>query len=268
MLDVDKLISLADQFQEEYRNNAPFPHIVIDDFLPLEIVEKICENFPSKEKMDPNTFQTDNNKIASRPNVDGFPETLKNVLYALNSHEIVTFLEVLTGINGLVGDPHYLGGGLHQTFRGGKLGIHVDFNYHKHLRLDRRINLLIFLNKNWKEEYGGHLELWNSDMTQCVKRILPKFNRCVIFNTTDSSYHGHPDPLTCPDSISRKSIALYYYSSGRPEDDAKEVFWTAHQNRPGTEDDFVVKSEGTLGKIFRNITPPIIYNTISKILSK
>ena len=101
--------------------------------------------------------------------------------------------------------------------RGGVLKVHTDFNRHPNLSLDRRINVLIYLNKNWKEEYGGHLELWDKDMTKCIKKIAPTFNTMVIFSTTDFSNHGHPDPLNCPNERSRKSIALYYFSSGRPE---------------------------------------------------
>ncbi len=273
MLQVEKLIERGEALSETYQTNSPFPHIVIDDFLPAEIANKVWELFPKPHKMDPKTFQQEENKIASRPNVPGFPEGLKDVLYALNSHEVITFLEVLTGIDGLVADPHFLGAGLHQTLPGGKLGIHVDFNYHKHLRLNRRLNLLIFFNKNWKEEYGGHLELWEETMTSCQKRILPVFNRCVIFNTGDQSYHGHPDLLRCPHDSTRKSIALYYYSSGRPEDNAKEVFWTEHQKRPGAED--YKFSPGTSGsgsslirRIGREITPPVLQRILKRIMNQ
>ena len=126
-----------------------------------------------------------------------------------------------------------MGGGLHQIERGGYLKIHADFNRHPKFNLDRRLNLLLYLNENWKEEYGGHLELWNNQMTACVRRISPIFNRCVIFNTTDFSYHGHPEPLTCPEHVTRKSLALYYYSNGRPETERSRPHGTLTQTRPG-----------------------------------
>ena len=100
------------------------------------------------------------------------------------------FLESLTGIDGLIPDPYYEGGGLHPIVPGGFLKVHADFNWHKDLKLDRRLNVIVYLNRNWKEEYGGHLELWNREMTRCERRVLPIFNRCVIFSTTDFSYHG------------------------------------------------------------------------------
>ena len=120
----------------------------------------------------------------------------------------------MTGFKGLTSDPYYLGGGIHQIGKGRFLKIHHDFTKHTYLpNLERKINLLIYLNSEWKEEYGGHLELWDSQMTTCHHRILPIFNRCVIFNTNKFSYHGHPDPITCPPERTRKSVALYYYST-------------------------------------------------------
>ena len=91
------------------------------------------------------------------------------------------------------------------------------------MNLDRRINVLIYLNENWEEEYGGHFELWEKDKSKCIVRIPPIFNKMAIFSTTDFSWHGHPDPLTCPQGRSRKSLALYYYTHGRPEYEISEV---------------------------------------------
>ncbi|NEN95926.1 MAG: 2OG-Fe(II) oxygenase, partial [Moorea sp. SIO3I7] len=131
--------------------------------------------------------------------------------------------------------PHFVGGGLHQIEKGGYLKIHADFNRHTKLRLDRRLNLLIYLNKDWQEDYGGHFEMWDTEMTQSQKKILPVFNRCVIFSTTDFSYHGHPEPLTCPEGRTRKSLALYYYSNGRPAEELSKSgdHSTLFKARPG-----------------------------------
>lgn len=250
--------------REFYRNNTPFPHIVIDDFLTDELATKIIENFPSASEMSANRFQKYEKKIATSPADDGFPAKLLNVLYALNSHEMINFLEKLTGITGILPDPNFLGAGLQQTMRGGKLGVHVDFNKHKKLNLDRRINVLIYLNKDWKEEWDGALQLWDKDMENCMKRILPIFNRCVIFNTTGTSFHGLPDPIKCPSDNSRKQINLYYYTNGR-NDDAKDLepFWTQHYKRPGNFNDHIKRP---LEKALHEITPPIISNFILKRL--
>ena len=124
---------------------------------------------------------------------------------------------------------------MHLIEPGGFLKIHVDFNWHERLKLDRRLNLLLYLNRDWPEEYGGHLELWNHDVSRCVKRILPIFNRCVIFNTSESSHHGHPDPMKCPPGRCRKSLALYYYTNGRPEGDTSDRHRTSYKLRPGEQ---------------------------------
>ena len=143
-------------------------------------------------------------------------ESTRHLLSQFNSSTICEFLQVLTGIEKLIPDPHFVGGGLHQIVQGGFLKIHADFNWHGDLDLHRRINLLVYLNKNWKEEYGGHLELWDKEMKNCEERVLPVFNRCAIFTTTSDSWHGNPAPLTCPEGWTRKSLALYYYLCLRP----------------------------------------------------
>jgi hypothetical protein len=126
------------------------------------------------------------------------------------------FLEQLTGIDGLIPDPHLTGGGLHMTPRGGRLGIHADFNVHQKLvhqklGLDRRLNLLLYLNNNWQAEWGGEFELWDKEVKAKVRGYLPLENRVVVFSTTDQTFHGHPEPPKCPKGAYRRSIALYYY---------------------------------------------------------
>ena len=112
--------------------------------------------------------------------------------------------------------------------------------------LDRRVNVLIYLNKNWKEEYGGQLELWDKDMKKCKKKIVPIFNKMVIFSTNDFSNHGHPNPVTCPDNHSRKSIALYYFSKGRPLEEVNKNYLknkTYFKDRLGHSNDTDTKNE-------------------------
>lgn len=142
----------------------------------------------------------------------------------------------MTGIQGLIPDPYFLGGGFHQTTNGGKLDVHTDFNLHKELTLERRINVLIYLNRDWREEYGGCLELWNSGMRECVRKIAPEFNRTVVFSTTESSWHGHPEPVQHPDALPRRSIALYYYTSTWDKDSRAHT--TQFRPRPQSTDKF------------------------------
>ena len=143
------------------------------------------------------------------------------------SSTFVRFLEALTGVHDIIPDPHFRGSGLHQTTKGGKLDIHADFNRYARFGLDRRVNTFTFLNKNWDESWGGYLELWTRDMKKCAQRVAPSFNRLVVFSSTDFSYHGHPLPLEAPLHRSRRSVALYYYTNGRP-DNEKDTRYGTH----------------------------------------
>ena len=260
-LDANYLNSLALKHREEYAHAKPFPHVVIDDFLPEFVLENVLSEFPKPGNIDWIRFKTTAEKKLASKHEQQMGDAIRLLLYQLNSSTFITFLETLTGIDGIIPDPHFEGGGLHQIERGGYLKIHADFNRHKKLRLDRRLNLLIYLNKDWKEEYGGVLELWDKDMTRCQKKILPIFNRCVIFNTTDFSYHGHPDPLTCPSGQTRKSLALYYYSNGRP---AEEIVGGDHltlfQARP---EDSMLAFKTALKKLM----PPVLVDVV-KVLKR
>lgn len=221
-LDPDYLSNLAEKYRDDYQSAKPFPHAVIDNFLPETLLDSILGEFPKAGAIEWQKFDAAaEKKLASKSELQ-MGEMTRFLLYQLNSSTFITFLERLTGVDGLIPDPHFVGGGLHQIEPGGFLKMHVDFNRHERLRLDRRLNLLIYLNKDWEEEYGGNLELWDKEVTQCSKKILPIFNRCVVFTTTDFSFHGHPEPLTCPEGETRKSLALYYYSNGRPASEIRK----------------------------------------------
>ncbi len=254
----DYLRNLAIKHCEAYSQAKPFPHIIIDDFLPESLLNSILDEFPKAHSIEWQKFDAPNEKkLASKDELQ-MGDTTRLLLYQLNSSVFMNFLEELTGIDGIIPDPHFEGGGIHQIERGGYLKMHVDFNRQSKLRLDRRLNLLIYLNKNWQEEYGGQLEFWDKDMTRCEKKVLPIFNRCVIFTTTDFSYHGHPEPLTCPEGQTRKSLALYYYSNGRPEEETLNQHSTLFQARPG-ESLLQEKPSGVaLKAVLKKLLPPIV----------
>jgi Rps23 Pro-64 3,4-dihydroxylase Tpa1-like proline 4-hydroxylase len=262
--DHERLQSLAERYRSEYRDAEPFPHVVIDDFLPEEDLDLVLEEF--LQTQDEAWHRFDNpreKKLAERREASFGPFTRHLLAAKFNSSVFLGFLESLTGIEGLIPDPYYEGGGLHQIVPGGFLKVHADFNWHEDLKLDRRLNILVYLNRDWKEEYGGHLELWNRDMSRCERRILPIFNRCVIFSTTDFSYHGHPEPLTCPDGMTRKSLALYYYSNGRPAEELSDAHSTLFQSRPGE----VMRRDVTEltrrpETIVKSLLPPVVTNSI------
>jgi 2OG-Fe(II) oxygenase superfamily len=208
--------TLGENLSGEYCFAEPYPHIVIDNFLPVELAEKIMQNFPEEP------LQHDVNHeggYAGHHKRQILPSDcnrfMRELFDFLNSAPILQFLEGLSTIEGLIPDPYFEGGGLHETSRGGKLGIHADFRIQKKLSLSRRLNMLIYLNKEWKDEYEGKLEIWDASVTTKYKSVSPVFNRCVIFNTDAESYHGHPEALSTPNHITRRSIALYYYTASQ-----------------------------------------------------
>lgn len=227
-----KLLEIAETNKLKYAQADPFPHIVIDNLFDQTLLTAVESKFP-----EPNSqtwYRYDNvleKKLATNRllNVDPL---FRQLFQELNSIEFIQFLENLTGIKNLIPDPGLNGGGLHQSIPGGKLDIHLDYNYHPFTKLDRRVNILIFLNKEWEDTYGGCLELWNKDMSEAKQKILPIFNRSVIFTVSDIAHHGHPEPLTCPPNRFRKSLACYYYTNGKPEEEITPPHSTVFKPRP------------------------------------
>jgi len=212
------LDAVAKEFSSKYQENKPFPNIYFDDFFDPSFLDNVLNEFPDVEKLKDKLHYTNPNeiKLATKGENQFGPNT-KTLVHFLNSEPFLDFLQKLTGIEEtLIPDPYFEGGGFHQIKPGGFLKLHVDFHSHRRMNLARRLNLLVYLNKDWEETYGGHFELWEKDMSKSVVKILPVFNRVALFTTTGNSWHGHPDPLTCPEDRSRKSLALYYYSNGRP----------------------------------------------------
>ncbi|MBV8731939.1 MAG: 2OG-Fe(II) oxygenase [Acidobacteriia bacterium] len=259
---VGRLASLASENAHRYQTNSPFPSIYFDNFLPVEVVDAVLRDFPEPKRLSWTEFADKNQSKLAFDLAEKLPSSIREVLFFLNSRPMLQFLEELTGIKDIIPDPYFVGGGLHQIERGGYLEVHADFNRHQKLKLDRRLNLLLYLNQDWKEEYGGHFELWNREMTASVTKILPVFNRCAVFTTSSFSYHGHPTPLACPPGRTRKSLATYYYSNGRPEEEARDSHDTLFQHRPGRTE---ALRRGTVKHIMRAITPPILMDMAARV---
>ena len=209
-----------DDLRKSYISEDPFPNIELKNFFKEEFLNKVLNEFPDLSQKKSENYNNKNEIKFANNDYNNFSPNIKSLFDYLNSEEFILFLQHLTSIKEkLIADKYLNGGGLHEIKRGGLLKIHTDFNRHPSMELDRRLNVLIYLNKEWEESYGGHLQLWDKDMKNCKKKYLPTFNSMVVFGTTDFSNHGHPDPLTCPNDRSRKSIATYYYSNGRPEEE-------------------------------------------------
>lgn len=248
----------------EYLGAKPFSHIVLDNFFDQTILDQVLDEFPKPDAIRWQQFDSGQEiKLASAAESSFGPAT-RLLMYHLNSITFLEFLSKVTGIENLIPDPGFEGGGLHQIVRGGKLGVHADFNKHRGFGLDRRLNLLLYLNKDWREEYGGHLQLWDRDMRVCQKRVLPLFNRVMIFGTTDYTYHGHPDPLQCPEGMTRKSLALYYFSNGRPAEEVTGEHSTLFRARD--ERDFALSTRQRIRNVVSDFIPPVLSRQLRRLI--
>jgi hypothetical protein len=247
--------------RERYNAASPFPHVVIDDFLPPSILEACLADFPGAGGAACVQFDRAQERGKTHFNPDSLSARARGLFYSFNSLPFIRVLENITGITGLIPDPYFLGAGFHEIKQGGHLSVHADFNYHRQINLERRINVLIYLNKDWKPEYGGQLEFWTSGMSERAESIVPIFNRCVIFNTTSSSMHGNPRLVDHPRGLPRRSIALYYYTS--TWSDSKVDHTTQFRTRRGSTDrpDWRVRTR----ELLRDVLPPVLYRHLKAI---
>jgi Rps23 Pro-64 3,4-dihydroxylase Tpa1-like proline 4-hydroxylase len=240
-IDYEGLYKLASVEAVNYKNTQPFPHIMLESLFDSAMLEAIVDSFPTPDQSlswrrteaKLNSKKMQFNKLGMPYELE-MPLIIRQLILEMNSGPFLRFLESLTGIEGLLPDPSLQGGGIHQILPGGVLGVHADFTQHKVYGLDRRINVLLYFNHDWKPEYGGHLELWSRDMSECVRRIKPDFGRCVIFDTDATSFHGHPEEVACQKGTTRKSLALYYYTNGRAGGNVEHTHATNWQERPST----------------------------------
>lgn len=193
----------------------PYKHLIIDNFLPEELANKCLDNFPSIEENTWEKANDDDIEIKMRTTWESefdIPDGIVDVVRILNSSLILKSMAEKFEIQKIIPDPYFTGGGLNITQRGGLLDVHVDGNYHDATGLNRRFNALIYLNKNWEEEWGGEFGMYDRTGEECIKKVEPLFNRLLIFNTHDFSFHGLPNPLNFPEGELRRSIILYYYT--------------------------------------------------------
>jgi Rps23 Pro-64 3,4-dihydroxylase Tpa1-like proline 4-hydroxylase len=251
------------ELTQQYLAAQPFPHIAIDDFLPTALLERCLMEFPSASGAQ-ETFDRTQERLKRSFSPDCLPSSSRQLFYSFNSRPFIQVIENITGIKGLIPDPFFLGGGFHEIAQGGHLSVHADFNHHIPMNLERRINVLIYLNRDWKDEYGSQLELWDVNMTQCVKSYVPLFNRCVIFNTTSLSNHGNPQPVQHPQAVPRRSIALYYYTA--TWDRTKRTHTTQFRVRPesGDQPDREVRNR----ELLADWIPPALYRELLRFRRK
>ncbi len=266
-LDSARLRALAEAHADGYRSAYPCPHAIVDDFLPPDVAAAAAEEFAGLDTDGWQLYTDEGNTLKlATSDEDRMGPLLRQLVAQFNSRVFIEFLEALTGIQGLVPDPHLHGGGLHQLNPGGFLNVHADFNYHEHIRLDRRINALLYVNPGWKQEWGGAFELWTPDMSECAVKVPPVLNRLAVFSTTSTSYHGNPDPVTCPPGNARRSLAFYYYTNGRPEEERRVSHSTLYQS-PGRSPAEIDRpwTPALWRRVVRELAPPVLVKAFRRL---
>lgn len=222
------------ELKQRIKTAEPFPHFCIDNFLNEDFANEVYESFPTFQEAQKlgKEFKTVNEKRKIQiTDSSKFPPAIKKLNDLLASEAFLDMMSDLMSIPHLIADENLIGGGIHETNTGGHLDVHVDFNYNKKKQLHRRLNILIYFNKDWKKEYGGYLDIWDKDVKKCYGSFEPKFNRACGFATSEISFHG-VTPLACPTNIIRKSFATYYYTKDAPEGWTGEKHSTIFKARP------------------------------------
>lgn len=219
----NRLRDLADAHRASFASASPFRYAVIDDWLPPEVVCALVERFPASDahpyKRVDHAEQAARLGQLQKRDFETVDPYVRVFLAELTGQVFLDFLSRLTQIEGLVGDPHFVGAGPQVTLPGGHLALHADFNADRRRGLWRRLSAIVYANADWDDAWGGHLELWSRDRARCEARIAPHAGRLVVMEHTAHAYHGHPSPLVCPEGRERRSIASYYFTAERGEDD-------------------------------------------------
>jgi hypothetical protein len=210
------------EIAEEFRSRKPYGHAAVGGLFDAPVVLQVAREVDANLARYP---QEENIYASYRKHrlsvLAEMPERTRAFIAGLNAPPFLRVLSEITGIDDLHSDPELRGGGIHAIGRGGYLKIHTDFNWHRGLSMYRRLNLLVYLNEHWQDDWNGNIELWSADARERIFSLAPKLGNALLFETNDISYHGHPDPLQCPEGVFRKSIALYYYTPTRPASDLR-----------------------------------------------
>lgn len=222
-LDRKSLKALGLAHREAYRNARPFPHAVFDDFLGATHARALADHFPGPEHSGwtRRDYREQSARMGQlqRTGFEGVHPAVRHLLSELCGMAFLDFLSALTGTEGLIADPHFRAAGPSLTLPGGHLALHADFNRDRTRHLERKLTAIYYLGVNWQPEWGGALELWDEARTRCVASHLPLLDRLVVMDHGDSYWHGHPQPLACPENQFRASVAAYYYVAAATPDE-------------------------------------------------
>ena len=252
---------IAEQKKKLVVENDPFPHILASNILPVHIAKRAESEFFNFDKLINTGGYRYGNLHKNFNTLDEIPKTIKEIIIFFYSDNFLNFLGEKFSLKNIIPDWRLWGGGMHTSSRGGHLTIHSDYIYQRKTNTRRVINLLLYLNSDWKDEWRGEIELWDKKMTKKVKSLSPLLNNILIFRTDKDSNHGYPDPLLCPENTTRKSIALYYYvkeESRLPiQIKRRKYFVTEWKKRPNTNDPSFMDRDNIWRKIKYRYLPRI-----------
>jgi hypothetical protein len=231
------VIDRADRYRAEFRAASPFKHVVIDEFFEADFARQLLEQFP---RFEPGLARSESGATGGKAvntNIRDISPAYLRLYESIEARQFLDFVSVLSGVPDLILDPKMFGGGTHENLHGQELDPHVDFNYDEARQLHRRLNLIVYLNPEWCEEWGGALEIHSNPRRpeeNQIRSYAPLFNRCVMFETNEYSWHGFPR-INLPEGkrhLSRKSISIYLYTKTRPTEEIAPLHATFYVQRP------------------------------------
>jgi len=259
-----KIINNLDtkKLNNDYEKGQPFKYVIIDNFFKEEIAKELADQFPdyNNDKVW-NIYKNQLENKRLTPDWNLFPPATYRAFTYLNSPEFLKIIGEIISIDNIIPDMGLHGGGWHITPSGGKLNVHLDYSIHPKLKLERRANLIIYMSEDWKPEYGGQLGLWSHDVEknlpkECISKIDAIFNRAVLFDTTQNSWHGLPDEITSPKNVNRKSLNIYYLTEPRADTSPRErALFAPYKNQSENPEimDLIIKrsSSNTINQVYR-----------------
>ena len=217
------------------KETNPINHWSFDKFIDYELTTKLKEELNNLFDYRKGEFKFfDRNGSAMHEwykyNQKDTPIAYNLVSY-LHSTEFIRWLEETTNLNGLIPDVHLHGAGYMRCGVGDSLKIHTDFNWNNTIKLNRVLTLVIYLNKGWQKEWNGDIQLWDKENKECVKSYFPKWGNAIIWEYDELGFHGHPNPLNCPEGEYRDGFRLFYYTSNSTnENPHRSLYWFDGKN--------------------------------------
>jgi Rps23 Pro-64 3,4-dihydroxylase Tpa1-like proline 4-hydroxylase len=254
--------SVVQSLREAFLANEPFPHIVIDGLFLATFLELVHGEFDRVAWTDWDRYDSDDERKRGSGRHARFGNATQLYFNTIHSRPFLHFIEQVTGMEGLLPDPHLFGGGMHEIPEGGRFSVHVDFNQHPVTGLDNRLVFITYLNKDWQRSYGGALELWDFEKNVKTVDVDPLFGRSILFCQSPRTLHGHPVPVSAPQQRPRRSVAAYFYSNGQPDGESGP-YRTTRFASPETS-----RSREAVVRGIKYVLPPVLLDAARTIRAR